>query len=170
MWRHTAGWILPLILPLILLTLVGGGCTEAPIDVEGLYTIALTNRENGCNFNDWQEGTTSTGVQVTVTQSSASAWAFVGGASGVWLNVTLGSQEYSGSVNGNDVHMTLYGTRSTTVAGCTWTINSVMDGTLTGDTLSGDIRYTPSTNGSPDCATIEGCVTRQEFNGVRAPR
>lgn len=166
MWRAAKSWILPL----MLLLLLGGGCTDEPIDVAGVYTIALTNRENGCNFNDWVVGDTTTGVQVTVTQSGSSASAFVGGAAGVWLNVSLGSQEYSGSVNGNDVHLTLHGTRSTTVAGCTWTINSVMDGTLSGDTLSGDIRYTPSTNGSPDCASIEGCVSRQEYNGVRAPR
>lgn len=163
MWRAVAGGAL-------MLLLLGAGCGEAPIDAEGVYTIALTNRENGCNFNDWQTGDTSTGVQVTVTQSSASAWAFVGGAAGVWLDVVLGSQEYSGSVNGNDVRLTLYGTRSTTVAGCTWTVNSIMTGTLNGDTLTGDIQYTPSTNGSPDCATIEGCISRQEFNGVRAPR
>ena len=81
------------------------------------------------------------------------------------LTDTIATAQY-----GTAVGLTLYGTRSTTVAGCTWTINSIMIGTLNGDTLTGDIQYTPSTNGSPDCASIEGCISRQEFNGVRAPQ
>jgi hypothetical protein len=170
MRRAVDQWSRVPMLALLPLLLLGGGCTEDPIDVEGMYTIALTNRENGCNFNDWVEGETTTGVQVTVTQSGGSATAVVGGAAGTWFDVSLGSREYSGSVSGDHVNLTLYGTRSATAAGCTWTLNSILTGTLIGDTLTGDIRYTPSTNGSPDCATIEDCVSRQQYNGVRAPR
>jgi len=164
MWRVIAVGALALAL------LLGAGCSETPIDVEGVYTIALTNRENGCNFNDWTEGATSTGVQLTVIQSSASATAVVGGVAGTWLDVAMGSHEFEGTVNGDDVNLTLHGTRSATVGGCTWTLNAILSGTLDGDVLTGNIRYTPSTNGSPDCTTIEGCVSRQEYNGVRAPQ
>ena len=162
--------MLPVVFTVLLpVLLLGGACTGDPADVTGLYTTAITNRENGCNFNDWQEGDTTTGIQITVTQSGASAEALVGGAAGVWMNVSLGSNEYAGTVSGDQVYLTLHGTKSATVGNCTWTINSTLTATLTGDVLAGDIRYSPATNGSPDCASIEGCVSRQEFNGVRAP-
>lgn len=147
----------------------GAGCSEDPVDVEGIYTVNLTNRENGCNFDNWVEGETTSGILVEVTQSGDHAAAVVGGATGIWLSAVLGSQQFTGSVNGDAVALTLYGTKSATVAGCTWTINANLTATLTGDLLEGDIRYTPSTNGSPDCMAIEGCITRQEWNGVRPP-
>ncbi len=152
------------------LLLLCGGCNNEPMDLQGVYTIALTNRENGCNFNDWQVNDTTTGVQLTVSQSGESASGFVGGTAGAWLTIVLGSQEFSGAVDGSDVRMTLHGSIPTTVAGCTWTIDAILTGTLTGDTLAGDIQYTPSTNNHDNCAAIEGCVSRQQFNGVRAPQ
>ena len=49
--------------------LLGTGCAEDPANVEGVYTVAVTNRENGCGFQNWVEGDSSTGIEVTVTNS-----------------------------------------------------------------------------------------------------
>ena len=46
----------------------------------------------------------------------------------------------------------------------------VIGGTLDGDALSGDILYRAATNGHPDCAAIEGCISVQKYNGTRPPK
>jgi hypothetical protein len=145
------------------------GCDEDPADVAGDYSISTTNRENGCNFNDWTEGDTITNVPLMITQSGESLTGEVSGAWGTWLDLVLGSRIFTGKVDGDEVDMTLHGTNSASDGGCTWFVNAHLTGTLSGDVLTGNIRYTPATNGHPDCSTIEGCVSRQEFNGTRPP-
>lgn len=144
-------------------------CDTEPADVAGDYSIALTNRANGCSFTDWEVGNTASNIPLTITQEEANVSGTVGGASGGLLNLWLGSNVYQGTVTGDSVTMTIYGERSSTEGNCTYTINSTIDADLNGDILSGDIEYTAATNGNPDCGAIEGCVSLQEFNGTRPP-
>ncbi len=145
------------------------GCSD-PADVAGDYTVALTNRENGCNFDNWTVGNTSSNIPVTITQEGSSMSATVGGGAAVVLDLALGGHVYQGDVDGSHLTATIYGNRSATNGNCTFTYNSTFDADSDGDFLTGEIRYTPATNGNPDCATIEGCVNRQEFNGSRPPQ
>ncbi|HTM19446.1 MAG TPA: hypothetical protein VL172_03025 [Kofleriaceae bacterium] len=148
----------------------GGG---EPADVAGDYTIALTNQDNGCGFANWTEGNTSTGVPVVIGQGEGDAadeaTATVNGAAGIYLDAVLGARVYTGSVDGSHLDLTLHGTNSATQAQCTYTVNSTIDADLDGDVLRGEILYHTSTNGSPDCGTLEGCESRQDFNGTRPP-
>ena len=75
----------------------------------------------------------------------------------------------NGDVDGNDFVLELFGTPSQNSGNCTFTYNSVIDGAISGDTLTGRIEYRAATNGNPDCAAITGCVSFQEFNGTRPP-
>ena len=154
----------------LLLSACGGG---DPADVAGNYTISLTNRENGCSFMNWTEGETSTGIPVVITQGvdaeADTATAVVNGGAGLYLDVVLGSRTYTGEVDGSNLHLTLYGTNSFNQSACTYTVNSEIDASLDGDVLEGNLLYHTSTNGSPDCGTLEGCESRQEFNGTRPP-
>ena len=84
------------VVSLVSVLVLVGGCSEDPVDAEGVYTVNLTNRENGCDFDNWVVGETTSGILVEITQSSESAWAVVGGAAGIWMNAALGSQEFSG--------------------------------------------------------------------------
>ena len=155
-----------------LLTLVAAcliGCGSDPADVAGSYTIAVTNADNGCNFTDWTVGDTTEGIRVSITQDGASATAVVEGITGTFLTLALGSNQYNGDVDGNSLYLTLYGTTTATEGNCTFTYNSIIDAGISGDVLTGDIRYEAATVGNPDCAAIEGCVTLQHFNGTRPP-
>ncbi len=160
-----------LVASLIVLSFVASalGCSD-PADVAGDYSVALTNRENGCDFANWTVGDMSSNIPVTITQDGSSVSATVGGGGAVVLDLALGSHVYQGNVNGSHIKATIFGNRSATDGNCTYTYNSTFDADADGDFLTGEIRYTPATNGNPDCAAIEGCVNRQEFNGNRPPQ
>ena len=141
----------------------------SPANVAGDYTVALTNHDNGCNLGNWTVGNMLTNVDVTITQSGDKLTATVGGLAGAALDVGLGGHVYNGHVDGTDVDLDLFGTRSMNSGNCTFTYNSTIIGSLSVDTLSGEIHYTAATNGNPDCATLQGCLSVQSFNGVRPP-
>jgi hypothetical protein len=145
----------------------GGG---EPADISGEFTVGVTNRENGCNFQDWVEDEMTPGIPVTITQEGADASADVGGLVGVFLDLAFGSSVYTGEVDGDAFELTLFGTVSQSQGNCTFTFNSTIDAVASGDTTQGEIRYEAATNGNPDCADLEGCVSRQEFTGSRPPR
>ncbi len=143
-------------------------CTPTA-DVAGEYTVALTNRANGCNFQNWTVDQPTQGVSVTITQADATATASVNGLTGAYLDLVLGGHSFVGPVDGDTVELTLYGDRSGSMGNCTFTFNAVMRGELAGDALSGVIDYEARTNGNPDCAPIQGCASVQEFVGARPP-
>lgn len=146
------------------------GCgSDDPVDVEGLYTVNVTNRENGCNFDNWTVNDTSSGIMVTVNQDGGQATAFLEGVIGGLFDLVLGNRQFEGDVAGNHLDLTLFGTNNATMGNCSYTVNANMDATLDGDVLTGFIIYTTNTNASPDCGDIEGCESRQEFNGTRPP-
>lgn len=153
-----------------LCTSLSFGCSSDPEDVAGDYSISITNRENGCMFDNYTEGETSTNIPLTITQDGSDATGTVGGLAGGFLDLWLGSRVFQGSVSGAKVDLELFGTNSTTEGNCTYTVNSTISGTLSGDVLTGNLFYEKATNGNPDCSAIEGCATRQEFNGTRPPQ
>jgi len=144
-------------------------CDSSPVDFAGDYTIAVTNHDNGCGFQNWTVGDSSTNIPLTVTQSGSDVTAILEGVVGTWVETILGERTFTGSASGHEMDVTLHGTRSYTQSNCTYTVNAHAVATLSGDTLAGTIGYTPSTNGSPDCGAIEGCVSTQAFNGTRPP-
>lgn len=164
---ETRGILRPMRLLGCLVLLAACGGEDA--DVAGDYSIALTNRTNGCMFENWTEGDTATAIPVVITQDASAVTATVNGGAGVVLDLVLGSRVYTGSVDGDHLVLEIFGTRSLMMGGCTYTINSVIDAELSGDALTGRIDYRSATNGSPDCGALEGCLSFQEFNGTRPP-
>jgi hypothetical protein len=146
------------------------GCGTDPVDAEGTYSVAVTNRDNGCNFANWTIGESAANIQVVVTQQGDSASATVTGVTGGVLTLWLGSNVFSGKVSGNQLDLLLTGTRAQTTGNCTWTVNGEIDARLNGDVLVGRINYVGASNDASDCTPIEGCVTYQDFNGTRPPR
>lgn len=154
---------------LALVLLCAAGCSTDPVDAEGSYSISLTSKANGCEFDNWTEGDTSTGIPITISQEDDKADATVGGLAATYLDIVLGSHVYSGDVSGADLRLEIYGTRETQSGGCAFFVNSVLDAELDGDVLTGKLIYTFNGNGSPDCQMLEGCESVQDFNGTRPP-
>lgn len=152
-----------------LVSVAAPGCGGEPANVAGSYTVAVTNGSNGCSFDNWVEGDTASGIPVTITQTGESASAVVEGVTALGLGLLFGSNQFDGEVSGSSLNLVVYGSNSITEGNCTFTYNGVIDAELTGDVLTGEIRYEAATVGNPDCAGIEGCVTVQRFNGTRPP-
>lgn len=166
LWRPHVRAADVLALGLALLCAACGGTT----DVAGEYSISLTNRDNGCAFTDWEVGKTSTGIPVSITQDGSAVTAVVGGLAATFLDLWLGAHTYQGGLSGSAIELRLYGSRSRSQGNCAYTINSTIEAEIDGDVLTGSISYTAATNQNPDCAALEGCVSRQDFNGTRPPR
>ena len=145
-------------------------CDTSPVDMAGSYTLAITNHENGCGFQNWVEGESSSNVPLTITQSGNDLTAILEGATGVWVDAILGEKTFTGTASGHDLEVVLHGTRALSQGGCTYTVIATARAELSGDMLTGSIGYTPATNGSPDCGALEGCVSTQAFNGTRPPQ
>jgi len=160
------------ILPLVLLAAACGSEDNAfhgVAAVAGTYSVALTNSSNSCALPNFELGTTSQGVPVEVTQDGATASARIDGIAGGFLRLWLGTAQYDGSVEESAVDLTARGSTPLRQGRCTYTVDSRLQATLTGDSLSGTLTYTPHTNGDPDCAQLLDCSAAQRFAGSRPP-
>jgi hypothetical protein len=153
-------------------SIASAGCSAAPADVSGSYSIALTNDANGCMFMSWNVGDTTTGVPLTITQSGTSVTGNVGGAGGIYLDALFGGHTFLGNVSGSHVDMVLHGTNATMASTCRLMLDAHASVELVGDTLtSGTITYTYVTNGDSTCPIYtQTCSSVQRFNGTRPPR
>jgi hypothetical protein len=162
----------------LMLTLAGA-CSDDDDDpvpamgtVEGDYTIAITNRENGCNFDDWTEGESTSGINLALSVDDGDAVGEVTGE-GSFLVLTAvlgpGGNVLEGTATGANLELMRYGTRAFDEGDCIYTLTATVSAAVDGDVITGSIRYTAATNDNPDCAGLEGCISRQEFNGTRPP-
>jgi hypothetical protein len=137
-------------------------------DVSGDYTVALTNADNGCAFEQWERGDTTTGIGLSIEQQGRKLDASVDGVSSFVLGLVLGTAEFEGEARGLSFTMTAYGTIPRREGNCSFTINAEVEGELDGDSISGTITYAPATNDNPDCAEVR-CSSVQNFSGSRPP-
>jgi hypothetical protein len=152
----------------LVLLLCVTACGTDRANVAGDYAISITNRDNGCNFGNWTAGASSAAA-VTLTQTGGDVTASVTGLGAVVLEAVIGGHVYTGKVGGTELHLSLVGTRSNTMGGCTYTFNSQIDATVDGDVLDGQIFYLAATNGNADCGALTSCRSFQDFNGTRPP-
>jgi hypothetical protein len=148
---------------------------DAPVpaggSVEGDYTIALTNRDNGCGF-EWTEGESTSGIRLDLTEKDGGLTGEITGqGSALVLTLALGSggNVLEGTANGGRIELTRLGMTSFHEGDCTYTLNATLAADISGDIIQGSIRYTAATNDNPDCSDLEGCISRQDFNGTRPP-
>jgi hypothetical protein len=136
----------------------------------GEYTVSITNGANGCNLAPWTVGETATGIPFTIEQDGSSVTGTVMEGPGAWVQFLFGTNQFAGTVSGSDITMELVSKRTLQEGNCVYTINAKVTAETSGDVLTGTIDYTKQTNNNPDCDGIEGCITRQEFNGTRPPQ
>ncbi len=149
------------------------GCPSTPVNAAGSYTVNLTNGANGCMFGNWTEGSTTSGVQLRITQTGSSLTATVEGGTAAVFDVLFGSHIMTGSVSGNHLDLVIHGTNQTTPVGtsCTMSLDAHASVDLSGDALqNGTITYTIVTNHDSTCPIYtQSCETSQAFNGTRPP-
>ena len=155
---------------LILLAVMVSGCGGDPVDAEGTYTVSVTNRDNGCNFQNWTIDNSAAGIQVVINQEGSDVNADVMGATRVYLDLILGGHVFEGTVDGDELDMAIQGTQTFTTGNCVdHTIDARLLTTLDGDVLTGRISYTIVGTGS-SCAPYDGCNSYQDMNGTRPPQ
>jgi hypothetical protein len=149
---------------------IGVACSSSPVNVAGSYSVQLTNGSNGCMFQTYTVGSDTMNVPVAVTQSGSTATATVSGVAGDYLNLVLGSDSFSGSVDGSSLDLTLTGTRALSQGNCAYTYNATLMAELADNSLSGSVDYTADTNNGSDCGALVGCITTQNIAGSRPPQ
>ena len=145
-------------------------CGSDPVDAEGTYSINVTNKTNGCNFQNWMENESAPNIPVVINQEGSDVNADVMGGTRVWLDLVFGAHIFNGKVDGDELDLDLVGTNSTTMGNCTLTVDAQLLATLDGDLLAGRINYRWNGNGNTDCAPYDGCLSFQEMNGARPPQ
>lgn len=136
--------------------------------VAGDFGITVTNRDNGCNLENWTTGANAN-ADVTLTQNMSDVTATVTGVGALVLEAVIGGHVFTGKVRGESIDLALFGTRSKMTGNCTYTFNAEIHAVIDGNVLTGQIDYLAATNANPDCAGITNCRTFQDFNGTRPP-
>jgi hypothetical protein len=160
------------VLPVALLVAACGGDDDfqsGPQDVAGVYSVAVTNRQNDCPRDSWVEGETANGIELSVVQNGTAITGTVGGAVGLYLSVVTGSNSFTGTVDGNRISAKSFGTTPHTQGGCTLKIDMQLESTFGNNALSGTLTYLPNPE-QGDCSAYEGCKGVQEFAGARPPK
>lgn len=155
----------------LVLGVVAACGSDDPANVEGNFTVAVTNRDNGCELANWTVGDSSAGIPVVISQEGEEVTATVTGLTGTYLDIGLGSHVFSGTIDGDEMDLDLFGTRPQMRNTCTYTYNAKIVGGVDGDAIEGRVEYRAATTTpqNPDCAAIQGCLSFQEFNGTRPP-
>ncbi|HEY5926929.1 MAG TPA: hypothetical protein VIV11_34820 [Kofleriaceae bacterium] len=153
-----------------LLLLASLAACGGDVDAEGTYSINVTNRENGCNFENWNIGDVATNIEVVINQEGDDVNADVMGGTRNVLDFILGSHVFNGKVDGNELDLAIIGTRPFNMGNCTLTVDSDLLAELDGDVLTGRIEYHYHGNDNSDCAPYDGCTTYQDMNGTRPPQ
>lgn len=151
-----------------LIGLTAAGCGSA--NFAGSYTMAVTNGENGCQFDNWTVGSVAQNIPMTITQSGDQLTAKIEGLPSVLLLAVLGSATFNGNAGGSSFDLSIAGSLPGRQNNCDFKANARAQGTLSADYLSGTISYTLKTDGSTDCGALSTCRSLQSFNGTRPPR
>jgi len=146
----------------------GGGAA----DFRGDYNVTVTNDSvNQCQFANWTNGQSSTNITVTISQDTTNmsvAQLTFTGLTGFYLDLVVGTHIFSGAqVSGDQLEVTVLGTKTATQGACSYTVDSHLRITLTGNTINGTIDYTPRTNGDASCGALNACTNTQTVSGAR---
>ncbi len=144
-------------------------CGSVNVDVSGAYSGPVTNGANSCP-GAWVTGQTSD-ANVTIAQTGSNVSIQVGGAAGLLLQIGFGTNAFTGSVKGNHIDGLIIGSVQAMAGGCQYSFDGKLSASVSGNTLSGSITYTPKTNNHADCnaMSIAGCSRTQSFTMTKPP-
>jgi hypothetical protein len=173
---------------LIGLLVVAGGlaaasapaCSAASIasvpNVSGTYLVSFVDGINTCKIAGVTEGASTSGVPLTVAQSSITPQNMtvtLGGAPGSLLSGVTGSATLTGTLGSYQATLTPESpdsgnVPSGTLDGCTYQASASLALNFAGDTVQGTMTYTLTTSGS-NCNALSNCQTVQALSGVLQP-
>ena len=150
--------------------------TSTAPNVSGTYLLSVVDGTNGCQIAAVTEGTTVSGVPLTVMQSSITMQDMtvtLGGAPGALLNGVAGTTTLTGTLGSYQATLTPEApdsgnVPSGTLDGCTYLANPSLVLNFAGDTVQGTMTYTLTTSGN-NCTTLANCQTVQALSGVLQP-
>src|SRR5215831_1650477 len=111
--------------------LVLAGC-GSDANVAGNYSLAITSGASTCPIQGWRPGNMTVGTALTVMQSGANITAQVAGGGGLMLGALVGSNTLTGTVSGDEMSLTLHGTRTFTQMTCSFTYDVNVQARLSG--------------------------------------
>ena len=155
------------------ITLPLAGCSSdgsftAAANLNGNYTVSVTNADNGCNLDNWETGKSTSDIPFLIEQNGTTVNGTLQGVAAIALGLSIGTNKFQGTSTGSDFQITAYGTIPRTQNQCTFTLNAAISGGISGDAISGTISYAPAASDNPDCASLQ-CTSTQNFNGTRPP-
>ncbi len=119
------------------------GCNATtPSDFAGTYNATIVDGANNCQFANWTQGNSDGNITVNITQDNTDAQLDVQGLVGLLLLGYTGSQNFSGLVSGDLFTASYMGTKTGTMASCSYTMNLAFSVTIdSNNNLSGTITY-----------------------------
>ena len=141
---------------------------QASANVAGNYTVSVTNADNGCNIQNWDPGKSTSDIPFLIEQQDSNLNGTLQGAAGVLLGLWIGTNQFTGTANGDSFDITAHGSKMQTQGTCMYELNAEIQGSISGDAISGTIKYAPATTNDPACASLQ-CSSTQNFNGTRPP-
>lgn len=146
-------------------------CACAPPNVTGMYTGAVTNRDNGCMLSNFNPGDSNSGITMDVTQAGSSVSASVNGLAGVALALFTGNGDpLLGTTTLSGFNVSKVGRTPMNDGDCTFNTLVEASATLSGDSLSGTVVYRYQVTNASACGYRASCRTEQSFAFVRPPR
>jgi hypothetical protein len=157
--------------PLVLLWALGcssDSSFQASPNVAGSYTVSVTNADNGCSLDNWEPGKSTSDIPFVIEQQGKNLNGTLQGLAGVALGLSIGTNNFDGTASGDDFDLTAHGTSMHAQGTCMFELNAEINGSISGDLISGTITYAPATSNDPACASLQ-CASTQNFNGTRPP-
>jgi len=167
MLMRPSAWITLASTAFVVAACSGGGAA----DFRGAYTVTVTDGANACGFGGWTDGQSNTGITVNISQDTTNmsvAQLDFTGLTQIWLDYVVGMHTFSGAqVSGDHLEVTVLGTKTAVQGACSYSVDSHLRITLTGNTINGTIDYTPRTNGDASCGALNACTNTQTVSGAR---
>jgi hypothetical protein len=155
----------------LLVALLACACgSDSPADVAGTYTLSLTVSKDDCGILGNSVGESSSGVQMIVAQSGSQVSGQVQGIAGLALTWSMGTDTFTGTVEGNSLDLSISGTMAGSSGTCAYTRNAHLAAKVSGDVIEGKVTYTYVTNKTADCGALTTCQDEQLLNGTRPPK
>jgi hypothetical protein len=149
------------------------GCSSDPnfgssANLAGSYTVSVTNADNGCMIQNWEVGKSTSDIPFLIEQQDKNLNGTLQGLAGAALFLSIGTNMFAGTATGSEFDITAHGTTMQMQGACMYELNAEIEGSISGDLISGRIKYAPATSNDPACASLQ-CSSTQNFNGTRPP-
>lgn len=138
--------------------------------VDGTWNMSVKNEADHCMFDGWMPGSVNS-IEIKIEQfgdDEGDINAQLQGLLGFVFWAGLGTSTLTGNIKGEDLDLTLLGTKDEILRGCTFRREIRVTARAKSDRLrDGRITHVLRTAGGQVCATLNACQAIQTFDGTR---